>query len=80
MSEGEEDCPKKKARLDAGGAEPVASSNATQPASPHQSPGEAYYLANFKFILKYVLRESPDGHVIVPSEVATVGQFLMLPG
>ena len=79
MSEEGEDCPNKKARLDAGGAEPVASSHATQP-SPHPSPGEAYYLANFKFILNYVLRESPDGHVIVPSEVATVGQFLMLPG
>ena len=76
MSAEEEECPSKKARLD---AEPVASSHATQP-SPQQSPGEAYYLANFKFILKYVLRESPDGHVIVPSEVATVGQFLMLPG
>ena len=79
MSEGEEECPNKKARLNAGDAEPIASSHATQP-SPHQSPGEAHYLANFKFVLKYELRESPDGHVIVLSEVATVGQFLMLPG
>ena len=74
-----EGCSKKRARLDAGDVQSELASTTT-PSSPFQLPGEAYYLANFKFILKYVLRESPDGHVIVPSEVATVGQFLMLPG
>ena len=41
---------------------------------------EAYYCANFKQILNYVLHESMDGHVISEAGVQTVQRFMQLQG
>ena len=41
---------------------------------------EAYYCANFKTVLKTVLSESPERHVISDSATRLVEQFMTLPG
>ena len=41
---------------------------------------EAYYCANFKSVLKTVLSESPERHVISDSATGLVEQFMVLPG
>lgn len=41
---------------------------------------EAYYSANFKTILKTVLSDSPERHVISEAGANVVEQFLALPG
>ena len=41
---------------------------------------EAYYCANFKSVLKTVLSESPERHVISDSAARLVEQFMALPG
>lgn len=41
---------------------------------------EAYYCANFKSVLKTVLSESPECHVISDSATELVIQFMVIPG
>lgn len=41
---------------------------------------EAYYSANFKFILKTVLSDSPEHHVISENGAQVVERFMALPG
>ena len=47
---------------------------------PVEDRHEAYYCANFKQILNYVLQESMDGHVISEAGVQTVQRFMQLQG
>lgn len=45
-----------------------------------KDPEEAYYCANFKKILQFVLQESMDAHVISEAAMQTVQSFLQLSG
>lgn len=50
------------------------------PSVDSEDQREAYYSANFKSVLKMVLSDSPERHVISSNGVKTVERFMSLTG